>query len=326
MFLWEPSNPQGPGLFVDSFRFFHPDKTQAFTCWNTSSGARATNYGTRIDYIFANVDLVKKSYLTDCTLHPDVEGSDHCPVKADVNINVLPALRCPSLCTKHMPEFVGKQQKLFGYFSAKVNSDKNTQRAQQLEKKTNSEARVKQGSTTMKRSQSALNHPVSKKAKIDGKNNSKSKQCSLVSFFSKPKQYELCKSKSDSSLEPTKSQVSSEIGQNPPKSSLQNDHKQLDNSNSSLCCTEGTKTDTAPKLTKSDSKGQSELWKNVFKGPPPAPLCKGHSEPCVLRTVKKDSLNKGRQFWVCNRPEGHKTNPDARCDHFVWITKSKSKQ
>jgi len=43
----------------------------------------------------------------------------------------------------------------------------------------------------------------------------------------------------------------------------------------------------------------------------------------VLRTVKKDGPNKGRQFWVCARPEGHRTNRAARCEHFEWIPKKR---
>jgi hypothetical protein len=31
----------------------------------------------------------------------------------------------------------------------------------------------------------------------------------------------------------------------------------------------------------------AQLWKSVFKGPPSPPVCKGHFEPCVLKTVKK---------------------------------------
>jgi AP endonuclease-2 len=39
---------------VDLFRHFHADAAKAYTCWNTKTNARATNYGTRIDYIVAD--------------------------------------------------------------------------------------------------------------------------------------------------------------------------------------------------------------------------------------------------------------------------------
>lgn len=63
----------------------------------------------------------------------------------------------------------------------------------------------------------------------------------------------------------------------------------------------------------------ASAWKNLLQGPPPPPLCKGHQEPCVLRTVKKPGPNKGKQFFVCARGEGHSTNPEARCDFFKWV-------
>eukprot|EP00899_Mesostigma_viride_P019718 jgi/Mesvir1/27748/Mv07438-RA.1 len=43
----------GGGRFVDIFRLFHPTRTHAYTCWNVASGAKAFNYGTRIDFITA---------------------------------------------------------------------------------------------------------------------------------------------------------------------------------------------------------------------------------------------------------------------------------
>lgn len=65
------------------------------------------------------------------------------------------------------------------------------------------------------------------------------------------------------------------------------------------------------------------FWKTVLRGPPQPPLCKSHSEPCVLRTVKKAGPNLGRQFFVCARPQGHASNPQARCNFFTWVEKGK---
>ena len=38
---------------VDVFRAFHPARADAFTCWRTDTGARANNWGSRIDHILA---------------------------------------------------------------------------------------------------------------------------------------------------------------------------------------------------------------------------------------------------------------------------------
>lgn len=76
--------------------------------------------------------------------------------------------------------------------------------------------------------------------------------------------------------------------------------------------------------TASSSQLSSE-WLSVFSGPPKPPLCKGHSEPAVLRTVRKSGPNRGRQFWVCPRPGGSKNDPTTQCDFFQWLTRSKPK-
>ncbi|KAM0873587.1 hypothetical protein ACQ4PT_037975 [Festuca glaucescens] len=56
------------------------------------------------------------------------------------------------------------------------------------------------------------------------------------------------------------------------------------------------------------------------------PLCKGHREPCIPRSVKKGS-NIGRQFYVCGRAQGPSSNPEANCNHFQWASvKSKGKR
>ena len=61
------------------------------------------------------------------------------------------------------------------------------------------------------------------------------------------------------------------------------------------------------------------IWKSILSGPRPPPLCSGHKEPCVLRTVKIKGPNQGRQFHCCARPQGHSSNPEARCNFFKWV-------
>ncbi|XP_044950487.1 DNA-(apurinic or apyrimidinic site) endonuclease 2 isoform X1 [Hordeum vulgare subsp. vulgare] len=56
------------------------------------------------------------------------------------------------------------------------------------------------------------------------------------------------------------------------------------------------------------------------------PVCKGHCEPCIPRSVKKGS-NIGRLFYVCARAQGPSSNPEANCNHFQWASvKSKGKR
>ena len=64
--------------FHDTFRMFYPTTTEAYTWWTAWGGARDRNVGWRIDYWMASNSIVGK--IIDANIHPDVMGSDHCPV------------------------------------------------------------------------------------------------------------------------------------------------------------------------------------------------------------------------------------------------------
>jgi exodeoxyribonuclease-3 len=65
--------------FVDTFRYFYPDTTGAYTWWSYMYNARANNAGWRIDYFITSQRLAHR--LQDSVIHPEVTGSDHCPVE-----------------------------------------------------------------------------------------------------------------------------------------------------------------------------------------------------------------------------------------------------
>ena len=75
---------------ADLFRSFHPHDKQVYTCWNQQTGARLTNYGTRIDYVLAHHSLLQSGHsqvqFVECGLEghqgAHEKGSDHCPVLA----------------------------------------------------------------------------------------------------------------------------------------------------------------------------------------------------------------------------------------------------
>jgi len=113
---WECSNLQIRNRqFLDSFRIFHPDRQLAFTCWNTKMNCRSTNYGTRIDYIFISLSL--ENLIRESEIHPDIEGSDHCPVSARFTFTLRGAGKPPSAATKYFKEFQGKQLSIKDMFS-----------------------------------------------------------------------------------------------------------------------------------------------------------------------------------------------------------------
>ncbi len=63
--------------FLDTFRLFHQGNGH-YTWWTHWANARARNVGWRIDYMLVSNSL--KSKVKAANIHPDVLGSDHCPV------------------------------------------------------------------------------------------------------------------------------------------------------------------------------------------------------------------------------------------------------
>jgi exodeoxyribonuclease-3 len=70
--------------FTDTFRSQHPDDTEAYTWWTHWGQARERNVGWRIDYWLASDSL--KDKIKNAAIHPDVMGSDHCPVSIEVEV------------------------------------------------------------------------------------------------------------------------------------------------------------------------------------------------------------------------------------------------
>ena len=65
--------------FIDSFRYFYPDRTEAYSWWSYRMRARERNAGWRIDYFVVSESM--KDRLVSAAIHPEIFGSDHCPVE-----------------------------------------------------------------------------------------------------------------------------------------------------------------------------------------------------------------------------------------------------
>ncbi len=63
---------------VDIFRVFDQNPGR-YTWWDFKTDSRSRNVGWRIDYHFVSAGLVPR--IKDAKIHPDVVGSDHCPVE-----------------------------------------------------------------------------------------------------------------------------------------------------------------------------------------------------------------------------------------------------
>jgi exodeoxyribonuclease-3 len=70
--------------FTDSFRYLYPDIEGAYSWWSYRFQARAKNAGWRIDY-FVVSDYIKDKII-DSKIHPEIFGSDHCPVELEIDL------------------------------------------------------------------------------------------------------------------------------------------------------------------------------------------------------------------------------------------------
>ena len=70
--------------FIDTFRFFYPDKVDAYSWWSYRMKARERNVGWRIDYFIVSERLSEN--LRGASIHPEIYGSDHCPVELLIEI------------------------------------------------------------------------------------------------------------------------------------------------------------------------------------------------------------------------------------------------
>ncbi|GAA0124482.1 exodeoxyribonuclease III [Clostridium sp. CTA-19] len=65
--------------FIDTYRYFNPDKEGVYSWWSYRFNARKNNAGWRIDYFCVSEELEKK--LESVNIHTEILGSDHCPVE-----------------------------------------------------------------------------------------------------------------------------------------------------------------------------------------------------------------------------------------------------
>jgi exodeoxyribonuclease-3 len=71
--------------FIDTFRYFYPDKEQIYSWWSYRFKAREKNAGWRIDYFITSGSLQEK--LISAQIHTEVMGSDHCPVELQIDMD-----------------------------------------------------------------------------------------------------------------------------------------------------------------------------------------------------------------------------------------------
>jgi exodeoxyribonuclease-3 len=78
--------------FIDVWRYFNPNKINAYTYWDIKSRARDRNVGWRLDYFFADKKMLlgspKRSEggpkIKNTGMLTDYRGSDHCPIWLEI--------------------------------------------------------------------------------------------------------------------------------------------------------------------------------------------------------------------------------------------------
>lgn len=345
--------------FVDLFRYFHPNREYAFTCWSTKTSARKTNYGTRIDYVIVDDEFLL-NHAVSCDIRPDIHGSDHCPVAAVFSCNLEASCVIPGLCSAFMPEFKGKQRSIKAFLKAGCPRSYSNPEDSLLERNSPLGKAPRGGSfadsggeRSMKRKASdKMSAKQSKIQKRDSKTQKTGKQAgvNIKSYFHRPK---FVNEQSDAISKDLRNflkeaQVTDVSLQNDIVRDLtgrSGDHS-FDRSitaSQELASEGNLPLETKPAEGSDDTASPSNLsvledckklddssgkvgrnktqWKSILKGPDPPPLCEGHKEECVLRTVKKQGVNLGKQFYCCARPEGRPTDKEARCKTFLWKKK-----
>lgn len=70
--------------FIDTFRYFYPEKKDIYSWWSYRFKAREKNAGWRIDYFIVSKRL--ESCLKAASIHTEIFGSDHCPVELMIEL------------------------------------------------------------------------------------------------------------------------------------------------------------------------------------------------------------------------------------------------
>ena len=70
--------------FIDTYRYFNPNKEGIYSWWSYRFNARKNNSGWRIDYFITSKRLDDK--IQEAKIHQQIFGSDHCPVELVIDL------------------------------------------------------------------------------------------------------------------------------------------------------------------------------------------------------------------------------------------------
>eukprot|EP00484_Ammonia_sp_Unknown_P021628 CAMPEP_0197053760 /NCGR_PEP_ID=MMETSP1384-20130603/27931_1 /TAXON_ID=29189 /ORGANISM="Ammonia sp." /LENGTH=537 /DNA_ID=CAMNT_0042486701 /DNA_START=1 /DNA_END=1614 /DNA_ORIENTATION=- len=312
---------------IDTFKHVHPDFSaldkKPYTCWDTYTFARASNYGTRIDYILVNQQmLIEKPNavkVVDANVLQSVMGSDHCPISCELTGNQTQnneAASIPKLASRFMPEFSGKQTNLMSFF----NKDTRKRKFECISQDPNATDTVSGSQSSSSSSSSSLSGTERKRQKLNEPHTDKRKP-KPPKRQSKKGKLDKTQSKLWTFVNKQQSSKGTDATNGNENTNGNDDEKLIDRMEKvSTTPSDNNKNgavDSKPTLSKQSS---AEQWKNLLGGKKKVPLC-NHGEACVLRTVTKEGFNRGKKFYVCRRGKGAANDPNAQCSFFQWLDK-----
>ncbi|XP_050292383.1 DNA-(apurinic or apyrimidinic site) endonuclease 2 isoform X4 [Quercus robur] len=339
------------GPFNDVFRTKHPDRKEAFTCWPQNTGAEEFNYGSRIDHILCagsclhqEHDLQGHSFMNCHVMECDIltqyrrwkpgntlrwkggrsiklEGSDHAPVLTRLlGIPDIAHHSTPTLSARYIPMIRGLQQTLVSVLMKRqvAEQSKSFEMSGSI---SDENIRIEMGNERVKRSfencsTSGVSHVESCPSNLESEGSEHSQSAPSNGTKKKAR----------------KNQCQEDIPQSDYHSSdtpvvdVQSSSSQQDELNSSASTQDRCELNSCS-LEKEKTNVALLEWRRIQQVMQNSiPLCKGHSEPCVARVVKKQGPNFGRRFYVCARAEGPASNSEANCGYFKWAdSKSRHK-
>ncbi len=74
--------------WIDTFREYERGGGH-YTWWSQRKGVRERNVGWRLDYVLASPGAMP--FLRGAAIHPEVRGSDHCPISVEVDDSIVDA-------------------------------------------------------------------------------------------------------------------------------------------------------------------------------------------------------------------------------------------
>ena len=273
---------------VDTFRHHWPTRTTAYTCWNSLTGARKTNFGTRLDYILVSSSIVSQVLSAD--IDPTVEGSDHCPVHCYIRANLFQSEHStphppppPSLCTIYTHSTVQTSMSSF-VLTTSTRSSVGSPLVGGAKAATtvHKSATVSNTAKRNRPSSSSVANPMS--------------VAIMESLFRINKPVKNTQNDTDvllKNVSPNRSQL---------YQGLSEDCTHISSTCTALphlkrqkvTCTKSLSTVTSPSAVKSLSMSSFR----ALLAPVKVPRCSGHNEACATRTVNKVGPNEGRRYII----------------------------